>query len=109
MTTETIAKEAKGVKKEAYEPGNLIDSWPPELIDEYLNMSERERQKNFASIRDVATWLGVSESTVRNWCEMGRVRYIRLGGRRQIDVRGFKHQSDLRLQTSDLRICTKNM
>ncbi len=70
-----------------------VESWPPELVSEYLQMRERERKRHFASTGDVAEWLGVSPSTVRNWCEAGRLPHIRIGDRRWIDVRFLKHRA----------------
>ncbi|GEM_PF-5861576 len=58
-----------------------VESWPPGLIDEYLQMRERERKRHFASTGDVAEWLGVSPSTVRNWCEAGWLPHVRIGER----------------------------
>lgn len=71
-------------------------SWPPELMDEYLQMRERERRRHFASTGDVAEWLGVSPSTVRSWCEAGRLPHVRIGARRLIDVRFLKPRRRVR-------------
>jgi len=90
MEEKESMQKIKGLKQPSAGPDRLVDSWPPELIREYLSMNQQERQKNFASTSDTARWLGVSVSTVRNWCEEGKILYIRINGRRRIDVRGLK-------------------
>jgi len=90
MRDKASTQKGKNLNQRA-ELDELLDSWPPELIGEYLTMNQEERRKNFASPGDVAMLLSKSASTVRKWCEEGQVPYIRINGRRQIDVRNLKH------------------
>lgn len=49
------------------------------LLDLYLSAPANERRQEFISTAVAARWCGVSQRTIENWIEAGRVGAVRIG------------------------------
>lgn len=53
---------------------------PEALVDLYFNVSDREREKNFATPQRVGLLLKKDETTVRQWAREGKILFVKIGG-----------------------------
>jgi hypothetical protein len=84
---------------EAYQPSSADDdSHHHELLDRYLSLSPKRREKLYVDTGRAAELCGRARRTVRYWVECGWVRAVRLGMRNYAvevaSLKAFMHTQD---------------
>jgi len=58
----------------------------PGLLAEYLAREQRGEVQRFVSVQEAGERLGKSPRTIRNWCEWGRLHWVRIGRQIYVDA-----------------------
>ncbi|MGH9765421.1 MAG: hypothetical protein ACREDR_17210 [Blastocatellia bacterium] len=80
--------------------GSLEGCTDEELLDFYLGLPERDRDRVFVSTARAAEFVGVAQRTIQQWVEFGFVRAVPIGRKYKVTVDSLKGYLKSRMERS---------